>query len=241
LIYAGDIVKKNVINEGVDSILDLECGDGANAFTSARVNMVLPAGTTDAEAAIALAGTLPGTTRGTMAVTRTGASSRARVYCGSSRAALSNLAHANNADWSIQRGEVVMLPAEAALAGEGPLISQETGMVGGPQQTDNGLEVKCLCNPGIVVGGVVRVQSIKPHYSGDYKVVSVQHTGDYLQGDWLSILTVIGGTFQKVHKETRATNGDTDTDEPEYFTSNIGLEKPRARVYRVDELIRGKR
>jgi len=247
LIYAGDIIKCNVIRDGMDFVLDMECGDGSNAFTSARVNMTLPVGTTDAEAAVALAGTMPDTVRGTMAVTRTQGSARPRVYCGNARNSLSNLARANNADWSIQNGEVVMLPANAALAGEGPLISQETGMVGMPLQTDNGLEVKCLCNPAITVGGVVRVVSIEPHYNGDYKVVSVQHAGDFLQGDWLSTMIVIGGTFQKVHKTNR-TDPNTgavivDDDDPDVdsFVTNAGLESPQPRVYSVDRLVRGRR
>jgi hypothetical protein len=247
LIYAGDIVKRNVLRDGMDFILALECGDGSKSFTSARVNMTLPAGTTDAEAAIALAGTMPDTTRGTMAVTRTSGSARPRVYCGNSRNALSNLARANNADWCIQDGAVVMLPANAALAGEGPLISQETGMVGMPQQTDNGLEVKCLCNPAITVGGVVRVESIEPHYNGGYKVVSVQHTGDYLQGDWLSTIICIGGTFQKVHKKkAHGADGaavipdddDDNTIDGDELVTNIGIEKRLPRVYSVDDLVR---
>jgi hypothetical protein len=246
LIYAGDIIKRNVLRDGMDFVLDMECGDGSKAFTQARVNMTLPAGTTDAEAAIALAGTMPDTARGTMAVTRTNGSARPRVYCGNSRNALSNLARANNADWSIQDGAVVMLPANAALAGEGPLISQETGMVGMPLQTDNGLEVKCLCNPAVTVGGVVRVVSIEPHYNGGYKVVSVQHTGDFLQGDWLSTLICIGGTFQKVQKKKRDHNGvdivdDDDRDDADDFQTNIGIEGPQPRVYSVDRLVRGRR
>jgi hypothetical protein len=248
LIYAGDIVKRNVIRDGMDFVLDMECGDGSKAFTSARVNMTLPAGTTDAEAAIALAGTMPDTTRGTMAVTRTAGSARPRVYCGNSRNALSNLARANNADWSVQDGAVVMLPSNAALAGVGPLISQETGMVGMPLQTDNGLEVKCLCNPAITVGGVVRVVSIEPHYNGDYKVVSVQHTGDYLQGDWLSTMTCIGGTFQKVHKkkkhggaEVDVIDDDDNTIDGDELITNIGPEGAHPRVYSVDQLVRGRR
>jgi hypothetical protein len=240
LIYAGDIIKRNVLRDGMDLILDVECGDGSTAFTSARVNMTLPAGTTDAEAAIALAGTMPDTPRGTMAVTRTAGSARPRVYCGNSRNALTNLARANNADWSVQDGSLVMLPAHAAFAGEGPLISQETGMVGMPQQTDNGLEVKCLCNPAVVVGGVVRVVSIEPHYSGDYKVVSVQHTGDYLQGDWLSTLVCIGGTFQKVQQKKRQRDGTADDDDDPDREPVVEVGR-LPRVYSVEQLVRGKR
>lgn len=245
LIYAGDIVKSNVKRDGMDLILELECGDGNVAFTSARVNLTLPAGTTDAHAAVALAGTMPNTTRGTMAVTRTTPCTRARVYCGNTRDALSNLSHANNADWSIQDGELVMLPANAALAGTGALISQDTGMVGMPEQTDNGLELSTLCNPEIVVGGVVRVVSIMSHYNGDYKVVSVEHAGDFRQGDWLSKLVVIGGTFQKVQKKkkkgTNSTDDGTDDGDVDLVESNAGVAPRGERVFVVDHLVRDKR
>ncbi|MEX3929737.1 hypothetical protein AB4Y36_38000 [Paraburkholderia sp. BR10936] len=243
VIYAGDIVKSNVERDGMDFVLELECGDGNTAYTSARANMTLPAGTTDAQAARALVGTMPDTTRGAMGVTRTEGSARARVYCGNTRDCLSNLARANEADWSIQDGAIVMLPANAAIAGAGPLISQDTGMVGMPRQTDNGLEVNCLCNPAILVGGVVRVQSILPHYSGDYKVVSVHHSGDFAEGDWLSQLVVIGGQFQKVAKETppkgpaAGSDGSGDDGGYEVGSQNLAaLATGQKRVWSVAEL-----
>ncbi|MEX3859630.1 hypothetical protein AB3X94_37200 [Paraburkholderia sp. BR10923] len=239
LIFAGDIVRANVSRDGMDFITELECGDGNTAYSSARVNMVMPAGTTDAEAAVALTSTMPGVTRGPMAVTRTLASARPRVYSGNTRDHLSNLARANGADWSIQDGELTMLPASAVTADEGPLISQDTGMVGMPQQSDDGLEVRCLCNPELHIGGLVRVQSILPHYSGDFKIVGLQHAGDSMEGDWLSTITCVGGIFQKVERKTAVGAGasagdDIDIMEPdEYYATHPWM----PRVYSVDALL----
>jgi hypothetical protein len=246
MIYAGDITKRNVKREDMDLVIEVECGDGAKAFRSARVNMTLPAGTTDGFAAVALAGTMPDTPRGTMAVQRATPSSRPRVYCGNTRDYLSNVAHANNADWSIQDGSLIMLPANATLTGQGPLINESTGMIGMPQAKDEGLEVQCLCNPEITVGGVVRVESLESTYSGDYKVVAVKHNGDSMEGDWFSTLTCIGGRFQAVAKKTQkgqagasVIDPDDDLDLDSYVESFSGSRvlTREPRVYSVEMFI----
>jgi hypothetical protein len=122
------------------------------------------------------------------------------VLAGNARDVLSRVALNNGADWSVQDGELIMVPTDKVLPGEAVLLSQETGMIGSPEATDNGLELKCLCNPALKVGGLVRVQSLLDYFNGDYKIVHLQHKGDAIGGDWRTELTVIGGKFQKIEK-----------------------------------------
>ena len=93
-----------------------------------------------------------------------------------------------------------MLPAGKVLPGESALLSQETGMIGAPEATDNGLELACLLNPALRVGGMVTVRSILDWFDGDYKIVNMRSSGDILGGDWTTKLVVVGGRFQKAEK-----------------------------------------
>lgn len=76
-------------------------------------------------------------------------------------------------------------------------------MIGSPEQTDDGLELSCLLNPALQIGGLVEVQSIIEHFNGEYKIIKLAHSGDGLGGDWLSKMTVVGGKFQKVEQKSK--------------------------------------
>ena len=58
--------------------------------------------------------------------------------------------------WSIQYGSLIFLPKDKVLNDEAVLISQDTGMINAPEQTDDGLEITCLLNPALQIGGLVK-------------------------------------------------------------------------------------
>lgn len=199
-IFAGDIIKPRVKREGLDFIIDLECGDGDIDYQTARVATTLKAGATDTQIVGELAKTMTRTSKGAIDVPVTRALPRGKVLVGNTRDVLSKVATNNGADWSVQDGELIMLPAGRVLPGELVLLSQETGMIGAPEATDNGLELACLLNPALRVGGMVTVRSILDYFDGDYKIVNLRSSGDILGGDWTSKLVVVGGKFEKVEK-----------------------------------------
>ncbi|MBP6018803.1 MAG: hypothetical protein KA735_04875 [Burkholderiaceae bacterium] len=200
VIYAGDIVKKRVKRDDLDFITLLDCGDGHVDYQNSLMTVTLAAGSTERDALEAAAKTMKNTRPGAIDLPNARALPRARVLTGNARNVLGRVAANNNADWSVQDGELVMIPADKVLPGEAVFLSQETGMIGSPEATDNGLELACLCNPELRVGGLVRVESILEYFNGDYKIVHLQHAGDGIGGDWLSKITVIGGKFQKIEK-----------------------------------------
>ncbi len=200
VIYAGDIIKKPVVRDDLDFITSLECGDGHTDYQHSLMLTTLRAGSTEKDAYDAAAKAMKNTKPGAFDLPNTRTLPRARVLAGNARDVLSRVALNNNADWSVQDGELIMVPADKVLSDEAVLLSQETGMVGSPEVTDDGLELSCLCNPALKIGGLVRVQSILEYFNGDYKIVHLQHQGDAIGGDWLSHLTVIGGKFQKIEK-----------------------------------------
>ncbi|MCG9064726.1 hypothetical protein LH425_06665 [Laribacter hongkongensis] len=204
-IFAGDIIKPRVKREGLDFIVDLEVGDGDIDYQTARVSTTMRAGATDRQIVGDLARTMARSSTGAIDVPVGRALPRGKVLVGNTRDVLSRVATHNGADWSIQDGELIMLPADKVLPGESVVLSQETGMIGAPEATDNGLELSCLLNPELRIGGLVTVRSILDWFNGDYKIVNLRSSGDILGGDWITKLIVVGGKFKKIEKEKEST------------------------------------
>lgn len=207
-IYTGDITKTRVQREGLDFVMMLECADGHQAYTQARAKTTLKAGATDKQIVQELQKTIPKVQAGTLDIPNQRQLPRGRVLNGNSRDILSRIARNNGADWSIQDGALIFLPKDKVLNEEAILISQESGMINTPEQTDDGLELTCLLNPALQIGGLVKVASILEFFNGEYKIVKLAHFGDGIGGDWKSKMTVVGGKFQKVEKEKSGQKSD---------------------------------
>jgi hypothetical protein len=113
---------------------------------------------------------------------------------------MTQVADHHGADWMIQNGELHILHPDYCLPGEGALLNEGSGMLGSPKPTDRGLEVSCLLRPEIVVGSLVRIESIVTDYNGDYKVVAVKSEGDTHSSRWESRLTLTNGKFKQAKK-----------------------------------------
>ncbi|HHX2257479.1 TPA: phage protein [Haemophilus influenzae] len=200
-IYVGDITKTRIQRDGLDFVLTLECLDGYKAYTQSRAKTTLKAGATDKQIVEELQKTMPKVQKGAIDIPNQRKLPRGRVLNGNSRDILTKIARNNKADWSIQDGALIFLPKDKVLNDDAVLISQDTGMINAPEQTDEGLELTCLLNPALQIGGLVKVESIIDYFNGEYKIVKLVHSGDNISGDWHSKMTVVGGKFQKVEKE----------------------------------------
>ena len=207
-IYAGDITKTRIQREGLDFVLTLECSDGHQAYTQSRAKTTLKAGATDKQIVEELQKTMPKVQTGAIDIPNQRKLPRGRVLNGNSRDILTKIARNNKADWSIQDGSLIFLPKDKVLSDDAVLISQDTGMINAPEQTDEGLELTCLLNPALQIGGLVKVESIIEYFNGEYKIVKLAHSGDGIGGDWHSKMTVVGGQFQKVENPKKSGKKD---------------------------------
>ncbi|HHQ2810674.1 TPA: phage protein [Pseudomonas aeruginosa] len=191
LLFLADIIKVGVKREGLDWIVELECGDGDRDYHQSYVSQTLSAGTScEQMVGVALA-SMPDTSAGQLELSRPQRLPRARVLFGPTRDVLTDLAGWQDADWSIQDGQLQMLPRDRVLDDELILLSEETGMLGSPQLGDDGLTITCLLNPALRVGGQVRLVSRLDWLNGDYKIVRIHYKGDALEQDWKSTVTVV--------------------------------------------------
>lgn len=200
-IYKGDITKVKILRDGADFIMEIESGDGFEDYSKSRTNTTIKAGATDKEIVKQLSKTMSKTKLGASEFPNKRALTRGKVLHGDTRDYISRVAKNNNADWSIQNGELVFLPRDKVLDEQAVVLSQESGLISSPEQTDDGLELKCLLNPLIKIGGLVNVKSMQEYFDGEYKIVNLVHSGDAMSNDWQSHLTVVDGKFEKVKKD----------------------------------------
>lgn len=191
LLFLADIIKVGVKREGLDWIVELECGDGDRDYHQSYVSQTLSAGTSREQMVGVALASMPDTSAGQLELPRPQRLPRARVLFGPTRDVLTDLAGWQDADWSIQDGQLQMLPRDRVLDDELILLSEETGMLGSPQLGDDGLTITCLLNPALRVGGQVRLMSRLDWLNGDYKIVRTHYKGDALEQDWKSTVTVV--------------------------------------------------
>lgn len=85
--------------------------------------------------------------------------SRGKVLYGMAKDELRNIAQTTKTSWNISNKQLTMIPLSSYLPGEAVVLTMKTGMIGLPEQTQDGIRVKCLLNPRIVVGSAVEINN----------------------------------------------------------------------------------
>ena len=136
-----------------------------------------------------------------------------KVMFGMARLYMGILAKNNNCRWSIQNGVLTLVPLTGYLPGQAVAINSASGMLGTPEQTDNGIKVRCYLNPLIKIGQAVKInnadinqvawaQQLGPGYKqqvyyatlandGVYRVLVAEHEGDTRGNSWYTDLTCL--------------------------------------------------
>jgi hypothetical protein len=215
VIFAGSI-KQTIIGResATDTFIEIIAGDGDLAYNFAVVSQSLAKGSTpqtQVNAAVAAMAPMGTTAGGNTVVPATQVLPRGKVMFGNARTYLRNVAQSQNQNWSIQNEKVVFVPQDAYLPGTVVVLNSQTGMVGTPQQTLQGVNVKALLNPQIQIATRVQldnatIQKLAIDLSvpgsaaaipaplttdGVYFVLVVDHTGDTRGVEWYSSLVCI--------------------------------------------------
>lgn len=210
-IFQGNI--KQVIlgrESATDTFVDIVAGDGDRAYNFAIVSTTLAAGSSQLDQVNTAANAMAtkGTTAGHLGTFPTETLPRGKVMYGAARNYLSNAAANTDKGWSIQDEKITMIPTKSYLPGERVVLSSKTGMIGTPQQTNEGVNVKCLLNPLIKIGSRVEIDNasiaqfkinlnvpnspanIPPPLTADgvYYVLVAEHAGDTRGVEWYTTL-----------------------------------------------------
>lgn len=219
VIFQGTIKYKFRGHESnVDSYLDIIAADGDVAYNNAILNIPLAAGSNAAQQLAVITNAMQ-PFGATAAPYQPPLSStklpRGKVMFGPARDFMRILANTNGATWSIQRGSVQLNLQSSYLPGDAVVLTWATGLVGFPEQTLNGLIVRCLLNPEIAIGGRIQIDNSQVQQfqfdvnfiqaqmqqqfldlmkldDGTYKVLLAEHSGDTRGNNWYTKLTCIG-------------------------------------------------
>ena len=214
VIFTGDIKQvRTGVENGVDFYLDIFAGDGDAAYNFSVVNKTLSAGASQNDQVNALSQALNtfGISQGYIPGLRGNPLPRGKVLYGMTRDYLRSVASSTLTSWSMQDGNLQMVPLTGLLPNTVVLLNSKSGMVGTPEQTNEGIAIKCLLNPILKIGGRVKIdqQDIqravidqtdkkdnvnKPvaiSEDGIYRLLVVEHVGDTRGNDWYSNLTCL--------------------------------------------------
>jgi len=201
-----------------DTYLDITAADGDSAYNYSTLSMSLAAGSTSPanQVEAMLAGMAQHNVQaGYSPDLSTNPLPRGKAIYGMTRDELRKIAKNTQTSWSIQDGKLDLIPITAYKPGDIPVLTYQTGMVGLPEQTQNGIKIKTLLNPNIKVGQAVKIDNAsiqkyrynmainqqaqnetdalynKTNDDGLYYVMIADHSGDTRGNDWYTDLTCL--------------------------------------------------
>jgi hypothetical protein len=211
VIFQGNIKQVIIGRESAtDTFIDIVAGDGDRAYNFAIINATLAKGSTQTDQINAAATAMgpKGVTAGHLGEQSTQQLPRGKVMYGNARGYLRDVAQNSQSSWSIQDEKITFVKKKSYLPGERVVLTSKTGMIGTPQQTNEGVNVKCLLNPNIKIASRVQIDNASiarfkinlsiPNSAanipapltadGVYYVLVVEHTGDTRGIEWYSNL-----------------------------------------------------
>lgn len=169
--------------EGVDLVTTVEVADGDNRYRNSRLDKGYPPNVRLKDVFTDLATSMGLGTGVTIGVPEKNYANGLSLS-GLSRDHLNVLTRSNNLEWSIQDETLQIIPQGVGTSDAPILISPETGLVGSPTKTTNGVEFDSLIQPALRPGRRVQIESRL--VKGIFKLRKVTHEGDSQRGDFLS-------------------------------------------------------
>lgn len=214
VIFQGNIKQVIIGRENAtDTFIDIIAGDGDQAYNFAVVNVTLAAGSTPQSqlSAAMLPMAAKGVTPGFIGPLPPSVLPRGKVMYGNARDHIRSIADSAGFGWSIQDGKVNFVKQTTFLPGQVVTITSKTGLIGTPQQTNEGVNLKCLLNPNIKIASQVlldnaSIELLKINLSvpgspsnvaapltadGLYYILVIEHNGDTRGTDWYSSLVTL--------------------------------------------------
>ena len=107
---------------------------------------------------------------------------RPMVVCGGVSAELNKVCRDNQLHWSVQNGELEVVAFDEALP-VAVVVSKDTGMIGSPEPTELGVNVKTLLDYSIAPNKLIDVRSRV--ISGLFRVSEVVYSGNNMDGEYV--------------------------------------------------------
>lgn len=201
LIFTGQVIQPKVFYESqVDSGIMLIVQDGDQFLKNSFVSKSVGKSTTKYDVVKMCIDGQDDVSVGVLdSSLQTGRLPRGKVLFGKSSKYLREAAKASKSNFYIEDGKVNIVPATSYASGTAVELNPDTGLIGRPEQTDDGVSGQCLINPSIKLNTKVyilkdyietkQVEEGKKKYStpsakGVYKITKLKYEGDTHGDDW---------------------------------------------------------
>lgn len=204
-VFFGQIEDWTHEREGAEIVTTVRAGDGGKAVRKSTLSKTYPTGTPpelvveDVYAEYAK----HGVERGEWLFPPMEPFIRPYSVSGAGSRILNDLGRSKGFYWSIQNQVMEVIPGDKSL----PLITlinKNTGMIGYPQITDNGIRVAALINPEVRPNRVIAIESeFVPAANGEFRVGRINYNGSNREGDFHMIIhgeRATGGTVDEAIK-----------------------------------------
>ena len=202
VIFDGDIIQLfRGREENVDYTLTIIAVDGERSLINNYINMTRAKGLTPQRMIEAVS-------QNSMNVTKVAYISpdlegkqlpRGKVFFGAPKKYFRSVARDQVATFWVDNGELYVVKPNDIPQGEIIVLTPETGIIGTPTQTQEGINFKCLLNPQIKLRSVIGIDNSmirtmkaslgQPYISnldedGQYTVIGLRYNGDTRGNDW---------------------------------------------------------
>ena len=188
-IFKGSIRDASHKREGNEIISKVECGDGDKAFRQATISKTYPKGTKVSTVVDDLAAEFGkyGMKRGEMkGLDRLPELKRPLSMCGACDREMDRIGRSNDMHWSSQNETLEIVPGDEMLGGI-LILTPDTGLIGTPELTDNGVKFDALLNPQARPGRGVIIQSDTLEMNSEgglYRLGAVTFSGNNRDGEF---------------------------------------------------------
>ena len=174
VLFSGDITKAVADFKGApDVVFNINATTGAYSVKKAAPPLSIQGDAAAADLAQRWAAEMGYSFKNAGVVTRVNNC----VFNGSPMQKLRMLAEQYHIDTIIDDGEVIIQPrGSIRKTGTIPYLTEQSGLAGYPAFTDKGIQLVALYNPDFKRGGLIRVKSIVPRASGEWKIVKLTHS-----------------------------------------------------------------
>jgi len=206
LIFDGQVVQAyHDKQDGTTYTLTLVCQDGDQFLNDGFVNASYAAGQTSRDIAnrVTSVATTPIEVSSVSESLENKTLPRGKVVFGLARDYLHQIARTEQAAFYVDGGKVNIVKAMDLPKGRIVDLSPKSGLVGAPEQTDDGVKAKCLLNPLLNLNSFVHIdnryirqqkaqrgsQPKQMDYDGVYRIISLTHEGGTRSSSWYTDFT----------------------------------------------------
>ncbi len=200
-IFDGDIVQFIRSREdNINYVLTLICLDGDSFLNNNILKATLNAGVSQRQIVehIAAYSKIPTEIGRITPELSTKALPRGKVFFGMPKDYLGNIARDNAASLWVDDGQIYIAKATDIAPGEALVLTPKTGLIGTPQQMQDGVSFRCLLNPAVKLQTMIKLDNTmirqakyqigqiasKLDDDGQYQVYRLQHIGDTRGDEW---------------------------------------------------------